>query len=186
MLPKVDQTADRDTGFSVLDGVALVVAAAVASVHMRSLVNLATGAGWALVWVALAGVSLTAAGPFVLIVRKYLRRLDQYPRLGDRLWALLGTPWVVSAPFRSARTGVELHGLGLYGIALSVTLGAACLVILFVLWQKWVHLVPTAKIATDKPKLWTERLGMVLAVAWPLQFGFLLIVLDSDTLPPVR
>src|SRR4051794_23667601 len=103
--PRVDTSPGRDDGFTVLDGVSLVVAAAVASVHMRTPVQIASGAGWGLVWIAFAGVGLWAAGSILYVVRRYGRRPEGYPRLGDRLWGVLGLPWVVSAPLRSSPGG---------------------------------------------------------------------------------
>src|SRR4051794_40855960 len=86
-------------GFTVLDGAALVVGAAVASVHIRSAVPAdgLNGLGWAMLWMPLAGVALTAAGPFVFLVRRYGRRPIGYPAVGDRLWCLLGLPWLLTA-----------------------------------------------------------------------------------------
>ncbi len=58
-------------GFSVLDGVALVIGAAVASFHMRGVVrNELAAPGWALIWGSFLWVALTAAGPFVFVGRR--------------------------------------------------------------------------------------------------------------------
>lgn len=179
----MDGGTDRDDGFTVLDGAALVVAAAVASVHMRTPVTKAVGAGWGLVWITFAGVAATAAGPILLAVRRYGRRPRGYPRLGDRLWALLGSPWILTAPLRPSRLGPEPSAPGLYGTGLTVAVGAACLVVGAVLWKAWVLKPPGAGEVRDGPVPWTEKVGMVLSVAWPLQCGFLLVVLDSEAGP---
>src|SRR4051812_39350763 len=90
-------------GFSVLDGASIVTGAAVASIHIRGVIRGDLAApGWALIWGTFAGVSLTAAGPFLFLARRFLRRLPDYPGVGDALWALLGLPWLVAALIRSA------------------------------------------------------------------------------------
>jgi len=177
----VGRVDGRDEGFTVLDGAALVVAAAVASVHMRGPVRFATGAAWVLVWIAFAGVALTSAGPLVFLVRRYWRRPEGYPRIGDQLWAVLGIPWVACSPLGAATTAS--NPLGVYATALSVTLAVACLLVLASLWKVWVLTAPDARTSRSGPVPWTERLGMALAVAWPLQCGFLLVVLDSESMP---
>ena len=63
----IDRRNDED-GFRVLDGVALVMGAAVASVHIRGIIrDDLTGFGWALVWCTFTWVSLTATGPFLVL-----------------------------------------------------------------------------------------------------------------------
>ena len=175
----------RDDGFRVLDGAAMVVGAAVASVHMRAPVALAEGMGWGMVWITFAGVALTAAGPILLLVARYGRRRQGHPLLGDRLWGLLGAPWIVSAFLRSPGIGpVDARdGIGLYASVLTMTLGAASLVALAVLWKTWVLTPPGARDA-DGPVPWTQKMGLALAISWPLQWGFLLVVLDSEGRPP--
>ncbi|MDB5350865.1 MAG: hypothetical protein JWN86_2112 [Planctomycetota bacterium] len=182
----MDASSDRGDGFTVLDGVALVVAAAVASVHMRGPVQLAAGAVWGLVWIAFGGVALTAAGPILFLIRRYGRRSEGYPRIGDRLWALLGTPWLLTAPLRSGPGGAVSRSLGLYSTILTITVGAASVLVLAVLWKVWVLTPPGARDFKNDPAPWTARMGMALSVAWPLQCGFLLVVLDSETFPGAR
>src|SRR5689334_5835190 len=82
-----DQRIEAGDGFTVLDGGALVSGAAVASVHIRFAAPAVGGldrVGWALLWITLAGVALTAAGPVVFLLRRYGRRPSNYPRTGDR------------------------------------------------------------------------------------------------------
>src|SRR5215212_8908748 len=89
-------------GFTVLDGVALVMGAAVDSVHIRGVIRDDLNAfGWALVWFTFTWVALTATGPFLFLVRRFARRLSGYPKVGDGLWALLGIPWLMTAIVRS-------------------------------------------------------------------------------------
>jgi len=64
-----------------------------------------------------------------------------------------------------------------------MSLGAASLVALAVLWKTWVLKPPGAHVEPDGPVPWTQALGMTLSVAWPLQWGFLLVVLDSEAQP---
>lgn len=181
----MDDSGAGKGGFTVLDGVALVAAAAVASVHMLGPVGSASGAAWGLVWIAFAGVALTSAGPILYLSRHYGRRIAPEGGLGERLWALLGAPWIVTAPLRSPRVrGADPRALGLYGTGLTLTLGAACVVVLAVLWKSWVLTPPQSRFAREGPSPWTQKVGMALSVAWPLQCGFLLVVLDSEGLPP--
>ena len=57
---------DSGGGFNVMDGVALVVGAAIASVHMlRVLRGDLSLAGWVMLWLAFTWVAVTAAGPFL-------------------------------------------------------------------------------------------------------------------------
>lgn len=177
------QADDREGGFTVLDGAALVVAAAVASVHMRAPVRFASGIAWGLVWIAFAGVALTAAGPILYLVRRYGRQSEGYPGTGDRLWAVLGLPWIVCAALRSFPTTSDPRQLGLYGTALSFTIGAVCLGILASLWKLWVLMPTKVRTRPEGRSSWTDRMGMALSVAWPLQCGFLLVVLDSESMP---
>ena len=54
--------------------VAVVTGAAVASVHIRAIMrdNLSTF-GWVLVWATFTWIAITAAGPFVFLVRRFIR-----------------------------------------------------------------------------------------------------------------
>lgn len=170
-------------GFTLLDGIALVAGAAIASVHLRQATPTGElgGAGWALIWLTFCGVALTASGPFLAMIRRFSGRPGTPARLGDRLWALLGAPWVVAALSRivgeSAHRGGELSGQ-LYEFALVTGLGTASLVTLAVVWSRWVMVPPGAE-AEEEPSGWTHRIGLALAVAWPMQCGLGMIVLGS-------
>jgi hypothetical protein len=181
------QARTRTTGgFNVLDGVALVIGAAVASIHLRDLVaeRPLSGFGWGLVWITFSGVALSAAGPFVLVVRRSFRRLERYPRLGDGLWAVLGVPWVSTALIRPRGLGLaadapRFGALGaaatLYTTCLWLLLLAASLVSLVLVWKTWV-LAPPERLQDRESSSWTDRFGLALAVAWPLQCAFGLVV----------
>ena len=176
----MNATTERDEGFTVLDGVALVIAAAVASVHLRTPVNQAMGAGWGLVWATFAGVVLTGSGPFLFLFRRLIRRPRGYPRPGDRLWAILGLPWVLTAPFRSSPGPSTLHpSTDAYSTALTLGVAASSAAVVVILWKTWMRPHPQKKPIGPVGSSWTDRLGLALAVTWPLQTGFLLIVLDS-------
>ena len=94
---------DSGSDINVLDGVALVMGSAIASVHiLRVIRSEFTGASWVMVWITFVLVAVTATGPFIFLARRYSRRLPGYPKVGDRLWALLGLPWLVTAIIQSA------------------------------------------------------------------------------------
>jgi hypothetical protein len=166
-------------GFTVLDGAALVIGAAVASVHIRgSVPTQSLGAfGWSMLWVTLGGVALTAAGPFVFLMRLYWRRPPGYPRMGDWLWLMLGLPWVATTVLRrGASASLSSAPAGtLYTSALGLGTLAASMAALAVVWRAWV-MVPAERLAQRGPSPWTDRVGLILAVAWPLQCGFVMVV----------
>ena len=60
------------------------------------------------------------------------------------------------------------------------------LIVLGVLWKTWVLTPPQARARKPARSTWTDRVGLALAVSWPLQCGFLLVVLDSKMLPPMQ
>lgn len=165
-------------GFSVLDGGALVVGAAIASIHvLRILRGDLSAAGWALVWLAFAWVAVTAAGPFVFLARRFARRLPNYPGIGDRLWALLGIPWLATALLKSAASGSEPRQNALLAATLSVGLAIACMVALSVVWGMWV-IAPPEQAARVEAGDWTNRVGLILSIAWPIQCGLGMVVLS--------
>jgi hypothetical protein len=165
-------------GFSVLDGAAIVTGAAVASIHLRGILHDDLAApGWALIWGTFAWVALTAAGPFLFLVRRFLRRLPDYPKVGDALWAVLGLPWLLTALIRSAAPGHEPRRDGLFALVLSVALAVASLIVLVVIWKRWV-LVSPEEAARTASAPWTNRVGLILSVAWPIQCGVGLVLID--------
>jgi hypothetical protein len=169
---------DTGSGFSVLDGAALVMGSAIASIHtLRVMRSDLTGAGWIMIWLTFAWVGVTAAGPFLFLARRYARRLTDYPKIGDRLWALLGIPWLVTAVVQSAAPESEPRQNSLFTTTLSVGLTVTCLIALGKLWSTWV-LVPPEKAARVEAAPWTNRVGLILAIAWPIQCGLGLVVLS--------
>jgi hypothetical protein len=160
-------------GFTVLDGAALVAGAAVASVHVRGVTGTEPmGPGWVVVWGTFLWVGLTAAGPFLFLVRKYARGLDRYPGVGDWLWAMLGLPWVFTALLQSPQTPYR----ELLGTLLSIGLGLVSAVAVAVVWSTWVMVSPERASQTFSGP-WTNRVGLALAVAWPIQCGVGLVVI---------
>ena len=102
---------DTGEGFSVLDGAALVMGSAIASIHtLRVMRSDLTGAGWIMIWITFTWVAVTATGPFLYLARRFARRMADYPKIGDRLWALLGIPWLATAAVQSIRTAKERLG----------------------------------------------------------------------------
>lgn len=178
-----EEPAGLENGFTVLDGVAVVIAAAIASLHLRTPMLRAFGAGWGLLWLTFAGVGISAAGPVVLVMRLYGRRPKGYPRLGDKLWAMLGSPWILTAFLRPTRSASEFATISFYGTMLTISVGLASLFVQVIMWKVWVLKPPGMRNLGKSPSTWTERLGMAISVASPLQIAFLLIVLDSETMP---
>jgi hypothetical protein len=172
--------ADVGGGFTVLDGVALVTGAAVASVHIRSALPEFDGpADWFWAWSLFCWLSLTAAGPYLFLVRKFFTRPSGYPRTGDKLWAVSGLPWLVAAMVRTFEPASQVVSgrldpayVGCLGIGLIVVAVTSVLV----LAARYLFVDPL-KPKGSEPSPWTHRLGLMLAVAWPIQFGVGLVVI---------
>jgi hypothetical protein len=163
---------------NVLDGVALVMGSAIASVHILRIMRTGLSAwGWLMVCVIFVWVSLTASGPFVFLARTYSRKHPGYPKVGDRLWALLGLPWVITAIIQSAVPGGDPGHSPLFAGTLSVSLAIACAVAVAVTWGTWVVVSPE-QAARVEAAPWTNRIGLLLAIAWPIQCGLGMIVLS--------
>lgn len=162
---------------NVLDGIALVMGSAIASVHiLRIMRSGLTAAGWVLVWLTFVWVAITASGPFIYLARRQLRHLPGHPRIGDLLWAMLGVPWLVTAVIQSALPGQDPSQNPLFAVSLSVGLALASLVSLGVVWRQWV-MVPADRASVIEGGPWTNRVGLILAIAWPIQCGLGMIVL---------
>lgn len=160
---------------SVLDGGALVTGSAVASLHvLRVMRSELTAAGWVMLGLTFTLLAVTATGPFLFLVRRYIRRPPDYPGVGDRLWALLGTPWALTAVVQSASPGEGRDGL--IWILLVGGLAVASVIAVVEVWSTWVMVAPEQAERVEMGA-WTNRVGLVLAVAWPLQCGLGMIVL---------
>jgi len=172
------ERTDQGRDINVLDGVALVMGSAIASVHMlRVMRGGLSPAGWIMVWLTFSCVALTAAGPFIFLARRYSRRLPGYPKIGDWLCALLGMPWVITAIIESVVPGEHPRQTPLFATTLTISLAFSCLVALVVVWGTWV-MVPPEQAARIEAGPWTNRLGLILAIAWPIQCGLGLVVLS--------
>jgi hypothetical protein len=169
---------DTGGGFSVLDGVALVTGSAIASSLILGVRREdVSGPGWIMIVVTFTLVALTAAGPFVFLARRFVRRLPNYPKIGDRLWALLGLPWLATALIQSVNPGSEPRQNPLFSTTLSVGLAIVCLIALCVVWGTWVVVSPE-QAARIEVAPWTNRVGLILSIAWPVQCGLGMIVLS--------
>jgi len=165
--------------FSVLDGSALVAGAAVASVHIRHAISDAPmGPGWVVLWGVFVLITLTAAGPFLYFFRRFLRSMQGRPGAGDRLWGLLGTPWLATALVQAATTprGADPPVPMLVAAGLPLGLGIASLVVLVEVFRTWVA-VPAGEASRAFAGPWSNRVGLCLAVAWPVQWGLGMVVL---------
>ncbi|HWE37945.1 MAG TPA: hypothetical protein VG406_15350 [Isosphaeraceae bacterium] len=177
--PGATSAGGRRGGFTLLDGAAMIVGAAVASVHFSGVVpGRLTGLGWAFVWGAFAGVAVTAAGPALFVARRFVRRAAGYPRVGDATWAVLGLPWLFTALLRAPKGPTAPPG-ELYSTALTMGIAATSVVALAVAWRRWVS-ISKAEAESIAATPWTNRLGLVLAVAWPLQWGYGLLLLEDS------
>lgn len=166
---------ERGSGSGVLDCVAIVAGAAVASIHVRGVIrDDPVAPGWALIGGTFAWIALTAAGPFLFLVRRFLGRLPAYPRVGDLLWAIMGLPWLMTACIRSATPGAGPHRETAFATGLGLAVASS--IALTVILRRWV-LVPPEEAARVESGPWTNRVGLLIAVAWPIQCGMGLVVL---------
>jgi hypothetical protein len=151
---------------------------AIASVHILRVIKAdLTAAGWVMIWIAFSWISVTAAGPFIFLARKYSRRLPGYPKVGDCLWALLGMPWLLTAIIQSTFPGHETRQNPLLSWTLGLGLGIVSVIAVVVVWGTWV-VVPPAQAARIEAAPWTNRVGLVLAIAWPIQCSLGMVVLN--------
>jgi hypothetical protein len=173
----MDRT-EAGNDINVLDGASLVMGSAIASVHiLRVIRSEFSGASWVMVWITFALVAVTATGPFIFLARKFSRRLPGYPKVGDRLWALLGIPWLVTAVIHSALPGQDPRNNPLFTVTLGLGLAVVCVIALVVVWGTWVS-VPPEQAARIEAAPWTNRVGLILSIAWPIQCGLGMVVLS--------
>jgi hypothetical protein len=176
----MEERAEAGDGFTVLDGVALVTGAAVALVHLRSSVTEFNDlSDWVWGCGLFSWLSVTSAGPFVYAVRRFFTRPAGYPRLGDQLWALAGTPWFLAALVKTGEAPTEeMAGrldpayVGILGLGIFLV----TIVAVPVIAAKYL-LVDPDRPKVPEPTPWTNRLGLMLTVAWPIQCGVGLVVM---------
>ena len=167
-------------GVSIMDGVGLIAGAAVASVHIRSLLEeTATGPGWIVGWGCFTWIAVSAAGPFVYAVRRSTARSLGPPQIGDRLWGLIGLPWLFAALCRSMYSG-SMPDDNWVGLGLAIGLAIVSFISVGVVWANWVNVDPERATKTFSPP-WTNKLGLFLAIAWPVQWGVGMVVVGSIT-----
>ncbi len=78
---------------------------------------------------------------------------------------------------QSATAGTEPRQNSLFSMTLGVGLALVCLTALAVVWSTWV-MVPPEQAARVEASPWTNRVGLILAIAWPIQCGLGLVVLN--------
>jgi hypothetical protein len=173
-------TSVTKPGWNLLDAVAIVTGAAVASVHVRERIDPGghlTTIGGGLLVASFLFLSLTSTGPILYFVRKFLRHTHRYPRDGDRVWMMLGLPWFVVALWRSSLGPVPSR-LALERTAgmLQVGIGLAAVYSTWMLIKRWRELAPPPNGEPDPPRVTpaSSRIGFALGAAWPLQLGLAL------------
>jgi hypothetical protein len=159
----------------MLDGAALVTGGAVASVHFRELTDELTGLtilGWLFLAAAFGWLALTSAGPFVFLVRRFSSRPIGYPSPDDWLWLAVGLPWLLTALYRSA-CGTSFDPTNsIYGTCLFLGLFAASGLSLLRILRTWSSIGEGERDGGS----WTDLVGRVLSVTWPLQLGLGFVV----------
>lgn len=172
------ERTDSGRDINVLDGVALVMGSAIASVHILRIMRsgLSVG-GWAIICLTFVWVALTSAGPFIFLARRYSRRLAGYPRVGDWLWTILGIPWILTAIIQSALPGEDPRQNPLFTLTLSASLAIVCMISVIIVWGTWVA-VPPEQAEKVEAAPWTSRVGLILSIAWPIQCGLGMEVLS--------
>lgn len=154
----------------MLDVTALVIGAAIASVHTRAaFLNQQAGPGRWIVGVAFLGIAITASGPFLAWVR--LEKIGETD--GIRYWRALGWPWAAAAIVRAAAPWAR-------GTVLVILVGGLLLAGAFAVVELWrtrirlgVDQTPPAPIVA---RHWTDSFGIALAIAWPWQFAGVLLI----------
>jgi hypothetical protein len=174
---RADKAGTRSGGLTMFDAAALVTGGAVASVHFRPFedeIGDLTPLGFSFLILAFAWLAMTAAGPFVYLVRRYGRRRAGYPSVPDLLWLAFGLPWAIAALYRSGAGNLSTTANILYGNTLFIGLALASGLAVFQLKRTWDAL-DSAR--SPKPRrTWTEWIGTAIAVAWPLQLGLGFVV----------
>lgn len=166
-------------GLTMLDAAALVLGAAVGSVHLRPFATRGLNTGDSLLfWPAFLGIALTASGPFILLGHQLARRSLRRPEHGEILWGILGLPWLLTSVLRASARSLGPRMIAIYPTALSVLLSIACLATFALVWRFWITPAASHSPSEPHPVPWTARVGAFLAIAWPLQGGLALIVVS--------
>ncbi len=172
---------DVSRGFTLLDGCSMVLGAAIAAVHVRVFHPTPHHlAGWVLVGGLFGLLSLTASGPFLYMSKRFVtRRTLEYPQVGDRLWVLWGSPWVISAVVEAVSSSnatnpgrpdpIYVGSLGL-GLFLATMIAVPIFGSLY-LWGDPGATRRSAGIA------WSQTIGLALTATWPIQCGVGLVLM---------
>lgn len=167
--------------FTLLDGGALIAGAALAAVHLRlAYPRPSGGAAWVFVGGLFCWLALTAAGPFLYLIRRLAPRPGvHFPRIGDRLWVVWGLPWVGAGLIESIQhqrspLGERLDPIyvGSLGPGLFLATGVAVPVLAArVLWGE------PGSARDVGAGSWTQRVGLALSATWPIQVGVGLLLI---------
>ena len=167
-------TVNNAATLSVSDGVAIIAGAAVASVHLRGVINERfIGPGWLGVWATFGWVALSSTGPFLFLVRRLFRQSQARLKIGEKLWLMLGLPWLLAALVQQGGTPTASERVA---VVLSIGLGIVSLISIGVLWETWVKVSPLKAEETFSGPL-SNRVGLILAIAWPVQCGAGMVVI---------
>lgn len=172
-----DGISDAGDRLSLRDVAAFVAGTAVAAVHVRGVTEGGPlGPGWPLVWAAFAGLAVTAAGPFVYAGRRWSGGPMTCAGVGERLWGILGLPWLAAAVFQNGPVARNAAADGRLAAVVCAGVGLTSLIALVVTMATWVLVSPERASETFR-RPWTNRVGLVLAIAWPVQCGLGLMVI---------
>jgi hypothetical protein len=83
----------------------------------------------------------------------------------------------LTALLQSATPASEQRHNPLFTTTLSVGLVIVCFIALSVVWSTWV-MVSAERAAQIEGAPWTNRVGLILSVAWPVQCGLGLVVVS--------
>ena len=171
------ELAKNAATLTVSDGVAIIAGAAVASVHLRGVMSEQfIGPGWLLVLATFGWVALSSSGPFLFLGRRLLRKDKERLWIGERLWVIIGLPWLASAVIQKGGSVPGQPASELLSTVLSVSLAIVSLISIAVLWETWVKVSPAKAAETFSGPL-SNRIGLVLAIAWPIQCGAGMVVI---------
>ena len=163
--------------WNLIDIGAIVTGASVAAVHVRRALPDPRGLPeWTWGAILLAWLTITAAGPFLYLTRRFRRDpAHPYPLLGDRLWGLWGCPWVLAAVVGSgphSPTGYPERVDPAYVGSLGIGLFLATTIAVPILAGRYLW-GPHCVVPANQ----TQWVGLALTATWPLQCGVGLVVM---------
>ena len=166
---------------SLLDIGSIVTGAAIAAVHVRMAVPTPVGLpAWTWAAVLLAWLTVTAAGPFFYLSRRWRAGPTAiYPQTGDRLWVLWGCPWVAAAvvaaaPHRVSAPAGQLDAVYVGSLGLGLFLATMIAVPILATRYVWGG-TPASRRGVGAN--WTQWVGLALTATWPLQCGVGLVLM---------